>query len=96
MIGNLAAAIFYIGYYIGGKSKLSIKIKDFSVKDRIAKSVLVIGIPTSLATILMRVSQMVMNALIAGYGDMAVAGVGVAMKVTMITVWISMGIGQGV
>ena len=96
VIGNLAAAIFYIGYYVGGKSKLSIRIKDFSVKDRIAGSVLVIGIPASLATVLMSVSQMVMNALMAGYGDMAVAGVGVAMKVTMITVLISMGIGQGV
>lgn len=96
VIGNLIAAIFYIGYYISGKSKLSIKIKDFSVKDRIAKSALVIGIPASLATILMSVSQMVMNALMSGYGDMAVAGVGVAMKVTMIAVLISMGIGQGV
>ena len=96
VIGNLMAAIFYIGYYVGGNSKLSIKLKDFSVKNGIARSVLVIGIPASLASVLMSVSQMIMNAMMAGFGDMAVAGAGVAMKVTMITGMISMGIGQGV
>ena len=37
-----------------------------------------------------------MNAKMAAYGDMAVAGIGVAMKITMITGMVSMGIGQGV
>ncbi|MEE8817042.1 MAG: MATE family efflux transporter [Lachnospiraceae bacterium] len=37
-----------------------------------------------------------MNARMAAYGDMAVAGIGVAMKIVMITGMISMGIGQGV
>ena len=32
----------------------------------------------------MSVSQIVMNSLMAGYGDMALAGVGVAMKIVMI------------
>ena len=96
VIGNLMAAIFYVGYYVGGNSKLSIRLKDFSVKEGIARGVLVIGVPASLASVLMSISQMIMNAMMAGYGDMAVAGAGVAMKVTMITGMISMGIGQGV
>lgn len=96
VIGNMMASIFYLGYYLLGKSSLSISIKDFSVRSGIAKSVLSIGIPSALASIFMSVSQMIMNALMAGYGDMALAGVGVAMKVTMITGMISMGIGQGV
>lgn len=96
VIGNITAAAFYIGFYLFGKSKLSIKIKDFSAKNGIAKGVLSIGIPASLASLFMNVSQMVMNALMSNYGDMAVAAVGVAMKVTMITGMISMGIGQGV
>ena len=37
-----------------------------------------------------------MNAKMAAYEDMAVAGIGVAMKITMITGMVSMGIGQGV
>lgn len=96
VIGNAAAAVYYIVYFLRGNSSLSIRIKDFSVKDRICGNVLAIGIPASLASVFMSISQMIMNGLMAGYGDMAIAGSGVAMKVTMITGMISMGIGQGV
>lgn len=96
VIGNVTAAGYYIAYFLRGESSLSIRIRDFSVKDRICSSVLAIGIPASLASVLMSVSQIIMNGLMAGYGDMAIAGIGVAMKVTMITGMIAMGIGQGV
>lgn len=96
VIGNIMAAGYYIAYFLRGYSSLSIRIKDFSVKDKICSSVLAIGIPASLASILMSISQMIMNGLMAGYGDMAIAGIGVAMKVTMMTGMISMGIGQGI
>lgn len=96
VIGNVMAASYYIVYFLRGGSSLSIRIKDFSVKDNICRSVLAIGIPASLASVLMSVSQMIMNGLMAGYGDMAIAGIGVAMKVTMITGMIAMGIGQGI
>lgn len=94
VIGNVMAAGYYIAYFLQGKSSLS--IRDFSIKDKICSSVLVIGIPASLASVLMSISQMIMNGLMAGYGDMAIAGIGVAMKVTMITGMIAMGIGQGI
>lgn len=96
VIGNVTAAGYYLAYFLRGKSSLSIRIKDFSVKDKICSSVLAIGIPASLASVLMSISQIIMNGLMAGYGDMAIAGIGVAMKVTMITGMIAMGIGQGV
>lgn len=96
VIGNVTAAGYYIAYFLREGSSLSIRIKDFSVKDKICSSVLAIGIPASLASVLMSVSQMIMNGLMAGYGDMAIAGIGVAMKVTMITGMIAMGIGQGI
>ena len=96
VIGNIMAAGYYIVYFLKGKSSLSIRIKDFSVKGGIGSSVLVIGIPASLASVLMSISQIIMNGLMAGYGDMAIAGIGVAMKVTMITGMIAMGIGQGI
>lgn len=96
LIGETAGAIYYIVYFLRGKSSLSIKLRDFSVKDKIASGVLAIGIPAALASILMSVASVVMNVLMAEYGDMAVAGIGVAMKIVMITGMISMGIGQGV
>lgn len=96
LIGETAGALYYIVYFLRGKSSLSVNIKDFSVKDKIASGVLAIGIPAALASILMSVASVIMNALMAEYGDMAVAGIGVAMKIVMITGMVSMGIGQGV
>lgn len=96
VVGNIAASGYYILYFTSGKSSLSIRIKDFSLKDKIWSSVLVIGIPASLGSILMSISQIIMNGMMAEYGDMALAGIGVAMKVTMMTGMLAMGIGQGV
>ncbi len=96
VIGSSAAALYYILYFLRGKSALSIQIRDFTAKEGVCRSVLAIGIPGALAPVLMSVSQIIMNSMMAEYGDMAVAGIGVAMKVTMITGMLSMGIGQGV
>lgn len=96
LIGNFAAAMYYIFYFLKGKSQLSIHIKDFSYKEKICSSVLSIGIPASLASLLMSVSHIILNGIMVGYGDMAVAGGGVAMKVTMLSGMLTIGIGQGV
>ena len=95
-VSNLVSAIYYIVYFKFGNSMLSIRLKDFSVKDNILKSVLAIGIPEALGDVLMSVSSIILNGQMAGYGDMAVAGIGVAMKVTMITGMICIGFGQGI
>lgn len=95
-VSNLISAVYYIGYFKFGKSMLSISPKDFCVRDNILRGVLAIGIPAALGDILMSVSSIVLNSQMAKYGDMAVAGVGVAMKVTMITGMICIGFGQGI
>ncbi|MCI8453124.1 MAG: MATE family efflux transporter [Lachnospiraceae bacterium] len=96
VIGNAAGAGYYILYFLRGRSSLSIHMKDFRLTDGICTGVLAIGIPASLGSLLMSVSQIVVNARMAGYGDMALAGMGVAMKVTMMTGMICIGFGQGV
>ena len=96
VIGNIVGAGFYISYFLKGKSMLSIRLKDFTVKQGIATSVLAIGVPAALGDVLMSVSQIIINSQMSHYGDMAVAGMGVAMKVITITGMICMGLGQGV
>lgn len=96
VIGNIVGAGFYISYFLKGKSMLSISLKDFTVKQGIAASVLAIGVPAALGDALMSVSQIIINSQMAHYGDMAVAGMGVAMKVITITGMVCMGLGQGV
>ena len=96
VIGNLVSAVFYI-YHILFKSKLlSIKLKDYQIKGGIALGVFSIGIPSSLNSVLMSVSNILVNNLMSGYGDMAVAGLGVAIKVNMIVVMLLIGLGVGI
>ncbi|MGI6511678.1 MAG: MATE family efflux transporter [Catenisphaera adipataccumulans] len=95
-LGETLGAVYYLQYYVRGKSALDVRLKNFTVQDHVASNVLAIGIPASLGSLLMSVAQIIMNAKMAAYGDMAVAGIGVAMKIVMITGMISMGIGQGV
>ena len=96
VIGNVVGACYYIVYFLRGKSILSIHPKDFYMGDKICTGVLAIGIPASLGSIMMSVSQILVNARMTAYGDMAVAGIGVAMKVTMMTGMICIGFGQGI
>ena len=96
VIGNLFGAGYYIFYFLREKSILSINIKDFTLKDKVCSSVLVIGIPAALGSLLMSVSQIIINSQMAEYGDMAIAGMGVAMKVVIIAGMVCMGLGQGV
>lgn len=96
VIGNVIGAGYYIVYFVRGKSSLSISLKDFTVKNKVASAVLVIGIPAALGSVLMSVSQIIINSQMAEYGDMAIAAMGVAMKVVTITGMVCMGLGQGV
>lgn len=96
VIGNVVAAAFYIFHFISGKSMLSIHPKHYMAAGGIAAGVLGIGIPASLNNILMSVSNIVVNNLMARHGDMAVAGLGVAMKVNMIVVMLLIGVGTGI
>lgn len=96
VIGNVIGAGYYIYYFLRGKSSLSISFKDFTVKNKVCNSVLAIGIPAALGSLLMSISQIIINSQMAEYGDMAIAGMGVAMKVTVITGMICMGLGQGI
>lgn len=96
VIGNVIGAGYYIAYFVRGKSSLSISLKDFTVKNKVASAVLAIGVPAALGSVLMSVSQIIINSQMAEYSDMAIAAMGVAMKVVTITGMVCMGLGQGV
>ncbi|MBQ9418831.1 MAG: MATE family efflux transporter [Synergistaceae bacterium] len=96
VLGTVAGAAYYIGYFLAGQSSLSINIKNFKVKAGIAAGVFSIGIPGALDPCLMSISQMIMNSLMSAYGDMAVAAAGVSMRIEQIATLIAMGCGQGV
>lgn len=96
VLGNVFAAVFYILHLVSKKSMLSIHLKDYQIRDGIAKGVFAIGIPASLNSILLSCSNIIINNKMIYYGDMAVAGLGVAMKVNMIVVMLLIGLGSGI
>lgn len=96
LLANVVSAAYYLLYFSKGKSILSIAWQDFSLKGTYFQDIYAIGFPASLGFNLMSISQVIVNGLMAGYGDMALASIGVAMKVGMITTMVAMGVGQGV
>ncbi len=96
LIGNVVGALYYALYILLRKSILSINIKHFKAGDKICSGVLSIGLPASLGSMLMSFSSIVENNLISGYDDLAIAGMGVAIKVILVTVLLVIGLGQGV
>ena len=96
VLGNLVSAAFYLVHLLSPKTMLSIKLKDYRAGQGIASGVFAIGVPASLNSILMSTSNIIINNVMKDYGDMAVAGLGVAMKVNMIAVMLLIGLGSGV
>ncbi len=96
LIGNAVGALYYVLYLLRGKSILSINIKHFKAGDKILAGVLSIGLPAALGNMLMSFSNILVNNLMSGYDDLAIAGMGVSIKVILVTVLIVIGLGQGV
>lgn len=96
VLGNVFAALYYIRHLLSKNASLSIHPKYYQAGNGIAAGVLAIGVPASLNSILMSLSNIVVNNIMFAYGDMAVAGLGVAMKVNMIVVMLLIGLGTGI
>ncbi len=95
-VANVAGGLYYILYFLLGKSALSISPRLFTCRGGVAKDVLSIGLPGSLQSILMSVASIVVNNLLAAYSDFAVAAMGVAQKIDMVTSLLMIGMSQGV
>ncbi len=97
LISMIVATIYYVLYFVLSKTTiLSIKIKDYSMRDQIVRNVLVIGIPACLGSVMITVSTIIEQRLMAQYGDLPLAAIGIALKVLMIATMLAGGIGQGV
>ena len=96
VFGNLFSAGIYIYHIVRKSDLLSINIKDYNAGNGVASGIFAIGIPASINSILMSTSNILINNMMASYSDMAVAGLGVAMKVNMLVVMLLIGIGTGI
>ncbi len=98
MISNCVACVYFFVYIAvkRGKTYVSIKLSDFKPNRNIVKNVCYVGIPASIQNLLNVTGMTVLNNMMSVYSNEAVAAIGIAHKTTMIPMYISMGLGQGV
>ena len=98
LLSNIAATTYLLVYVYRHRKKnavFALSPKEVSLKGRLPLDVLAIGFPAALSTLLAMLSNIFANALVAGYGSAAVAGMGVAKKVNTLAFNILLGLTQG-
>ena len=97
MVSNCIAAIYFIVYILRHRasSVLTLSPREFSVQESIPADVVSIGLPSFLMTALSSASNAVVNNLISEASSAAVAGMGIAKKINMLSFRVSTGVTQG-
>lgn len=95
VLGNVISVLYFLIYFLRGKSILSITPARYGFKNGIAKGVVSVGLPAALTNLLMSLSNIVINMFLSKYGDYAVAAMGVAMKANLLVVMLQIGLAQG-
>ncbi len=97
-LSNCAACVYFIAVLIrmrkkGGLLRLT-SPKNLPEKKSIL-GIFTVGVPSSIATLLFDLDYMVIDKLMSGYGDMALAAIGVVLKVERLPLNVGIGICQG-
>ena len=94
LISNVAVLIYFLVTYtvIKNKTVLSISPRIMIPKKRYVSSVFAVGFPSALGSALACLASIMINNLTSGYGDVAVASVGIAKKIDMLPMNVGMGL----
>ena len=99
-VGFLCSTVYYFACMVKEISKknelYSLSPKSLSVTPAMTADVVKIGIPGALITVMISVSNIVLNNYISIYGSDAVAAYGIAYKIDMFPIMLSVGLSQGV
>lgn len=99
-LGYVASTGYYLWCIFSQKRKgndvISVSVKGLSRSREIAGSVVKIGVPGASITVLLSVSNIVLNSHVAQYSSDAVACYGIAYKLSLFAVLLSVGLAQGI
>ncbi|NLG92479.1 MAG: MATE family efflux transporter [Clostridiales bacterium] len=98
MLSNLAAAFYFILFILRKREHtvLSLNPHFFTVKNHIPSEVFFVGLPSTVMSLMSTFSNITLNRLMASYCNQAIAGVGIAKKIDMLSFGIATGMSQGV
>ena len=101
MLSNVVVLIFFLGVFLflRGKTVLSMSFRRVIPERRYISSVFAVGFPSALSSFFACVSNLIINNLASSYsvlyGDVPVAAVGIAKKIDMLPMNVSIGLCQG-
>ncbi len=97
-IGNTVACLYCITVITlrRGNTYISMNPADFVPTKKILSDVFGVGIPASIQNLLNVTGMTIMNNFMAGYGSIAVSAMGITHKVSLVPLYVSMGISQGI
>lgn len=97
MLSNIAALCYFsVSFYrLRKQTVLSVSLRLMPSGVRHARPVFAVGFPSALGSLLSCVSNVTVNKLISGYGDIPVAAAGLVKKIDMLPMNVGMGLCQG-
>lgn len=97
-LSNTVACSYYFVLLFMQRKKtyVSLNPRLFSIRWDIVKEVFGVGIPASIQNLLNVTGTIILNNFTAGYGEGAVAAMGIAHKIIMVPMFLCMGITQGI
>lgn len=97
-ISNCAACLYFLILVFVRKNKTYVCISPryFSINKKIAAGVCGVGIPAAIQNLLNVTGMTILNNFTADFSSDAVAAMGIAQKISMIPMYIAMGLSQGI
>ena len=97
LISNTAAVLYFISFLRrnGADGVISLSPGYYTMGEQIPTEVLSVGLPSFLISTMACISNGVLNHIIAGYSNEAVAGMGIAKRVDLVAFAIAQGMTQG-
>jgi putative MATE family efflux protein len=80
LLAQMTAAAVYLGYFIRGLGRLRIAPRFLTADGAILREIAAVGLPATLATSLTALAFALIYGTAAAYGDEAVAGIGIALR----------------
>ncbi|MGN0919776.1 MAG: MATE family efflux transporter [Alphaproteobacteria bacterium] len=95
MLGNLGGVLYYLFYFSHSKTFLSIHWRYFKPSAQMVESIIAIGLPVALNTLIMSISHILTNNVAMSYGETTMAASGIMGRLLAVGVFLQMGIAQG-
>jgi multidrug efflux pump len=98
MLSNLVATVYFVILILKkrGHTVLALSPRLFSTRDHVPSEVFLVGLPSTFMSLMGTLSNITLNRLMSSYCNEAIAGVGIAKKIDMLSYGIATGMSQGV